>query len=591
MKQVLRRMDLLRFSTAYLMVSLVTTGISQGRTIREAPGSNFVGEGTNELATALLQGFVYEDRNFVFSPLGYSTILAILAEGARGNTRNELVNVLRLPEDTYAVRKTFKNILETMKERWTLNRPEFHNWFYVYNNNTVDDAYKDVLLENYLTKVQTVERVQIELDFDESSETEIPSDKKDKQQEQTSENQTENEKIYVDIINEKTSAEAEEQIKTVQEEDKNEKGETVEEEKETEKLEEEKQDQSSRREVEINESDNKQEETGQRQSEEAKESEKSTNEDNQNKEATEEEQINTEANKEKTESNTDKNVVSGESKHTGRRSPLSFDPDKDVMSTLTANRIISRESCKSGLSKKSKMIIFNGLYFRGSWKIPFCVTKAAEETSFYVTNTEKKTVDAMHTKGKFNMGLIPELDCTAIELPYEGDRYSLLLLVPNGRDGLPKLTSDLTGYSLSQVYKHLSEQEVIVTIPKFHFQTISHPVDALKKYGLTEIFSTTADLSGISSNEPLVLGDLVQLVTVYVEEGSSETNYLTATNVESTRSTLDESLTALDTTWLKANHPFLFFIRDQTNNVILAAGKVLDPTAPSDELKGKTINN
>lgn len=65
----------------------------------------------------------------------------------------------------------------------------------------------------------------------------------------------------------------------------------------------------------------------------------------------------------------------------------------------------------------------------------------------------------------------------------------------------------------------------------------------------------------------------------------------TATNIESTRSTFNESLTAVDVPWFKANHPFLFFIRDQTNNVILAAGKVLDPTAPSDELKGKTINN
>ena len=64
-----------------------------------------------------------------------------------------------------------------------------------------------------------------------------------------------------------------------------------------------------------------------------------------------------------------------------------------------------------------------------------------------------------------------------------------------------------------------------------------------------------------------------------------------ATNIESTRSALNDSLTALDVTWFKANHPFLFFIRDQTNNVILAAGKVLDPSAPSDQLKGKNIHN
>ena len=65
------------------------------------------------------------------------------------------------------------------------------------------------------------------------------------------------------------------------------------------------------------------------------------------------------------------------------------------------------------------MVIFNGLYFRGSWKTPFCVSKADEDTSFYITNAEKKTVDALHTRGMFNMGAISELDCVAIELPYE----------------------------------------------------------------------------------------------------------------------------------------------------------------------------
>lgn len=61
------------------------------------------------------QGFVDQERDFVFSPLGYSVVLAILAEGARGRSRNQLVEALGLPEDTYAVRQNYKTILSAMR--------------------------------------------------------------------------------------------------------------------------------------------------------------------------------------------------------------------------------------------------------------------------------------------------------------------------------------------------------------------------------------------------------------------------------------------------------------------------------------------
>lgn len=60
------------------------------------------------------QGFVEEEQDFVLSPLGYSVTLAIMAEGARGETRNQLVSALHLPEDTYAVRQNYKTVLQSM---------------------------------------------------------------------------------------------------------------------------------------------------------------------------------------------------------------------------------------------------------------------------------------------------------------------------------------------------------------------------------------------------------------------------------------------------------------------------------------------
>lgn len=60
-----------------------------------------------------------------------------------------------------------------LQEKWTLNKPEFKNWFYVYKNYSIDQNYKNILIENYLTEVRSVDRVHIELSFDLDSSAEI----------------------------------------------------------------------------------------------------------------------------------------------------------------------------------------------------------------------------------------------------------------------------------------------------------------------------------------------------------------------------------------------------------------------------------
>jgi serine protease inhibitor len=57
------------------------------------------------------QGYVDLESNLAFSPLGYSALLAILAEGARGDTREQLINALHLPEDPQITRSAYKVVL------------------------------------------------------------------------------------------------------------------------------------------------------------------------------------------------------------------------------------------------------------------------------------------------------------------------------------------------------------------------------------------------------------------------------------------------------------------------------------------------
>lgn len=126
------------------------------------------------------QGYIDDDKNIAFSPLGYSAILAILAEGATGETRNQLVSALHLPEDQNLTRNTYRFIMERLKFRnkYEYNQPELKNFFYIYKNYTINEDYKKILEEFYLTEVRSVERYHLLEDSDNEDEKVKKEEKK-----------------------------------------------------------------------------------------------------------------------------------------------------------------------------------------------------------------------------------------------------------------------------------------------------------------------------------------------------------------------------------------------------------------------------
>nr|AGK40929.1 serpin-5 [Nilaparvata lugens] len=480
----------LTFVRVFLLISIISIAAHHGfaaSTSKYIPhSSNFVGEGTNELATALLQGFVNEERNFVFSPLGYSVILGVMAEGARGKTRGQLVEALHLPEDTTAVSGTYKSVLSSMKscllctdENSDANdpRPQFKNWFYVYKNFSIHDNFRKVIEENYNTEVKSVESpdcYESEMKFTFSS-FDTSGDKKDEVvEEEEEEEKKKKDGMKVETVVEEINKDGKVSEKKVEEmkvADMKEEKVKIEEMKE-EKLKIE----------EMKESVEKVEEV--------------------KDEKMEEEKVKMEEGKRKTYVKEEDKIVeetssSSVESETESSAPLSMEP----ISSLSVNRIAGKSKDGSEKNIHSKMITFNGLYYRGKWGLP--VEKVANDSgdmTFYLSENDKKQVSMLRAQGMIESGKIDALNCDAVELPYEGGKYSMLLLLPNS-NGLNKLIADMAGFSLSNIYKELSSAQSEVYFPKFVFQTISKPEQVLKKYGVEDIFTEEADLSGISENE------------------------------------------------------------------------------------------
>ena len=82
-------------------------------------------------------------------------------------------------------------------------------------------------------------------------------------------------------------------------------------------------------------------------------------------------------------------------------------------------------------------------------------------------------------------------------MPYVGDRLSMLVALPSGRDGMTALEESLTAEMLEEWQQ--SAHVRTVSIPKFETKTHYDLIPKLKDLGITLIFGG-GDLGGISDS-------------------------------------------------------------------------------------------
>lgn len=73
------------------------------------------------------------------------------------------------------------------------------------------------------------------------------------------------------------------------------------------------------------------------------------------------------------------------------------------------------------ISKETKMLLANALYFKGLWLHPFNVSKTFNEP-FFPENNRSIAVPMMHQNDMFRAGNFKDLDAKGIFLPYRVSR-------------------------------------------------------------------------------------------------------------------------------------------------------------------------
>ncbi len=216
----------------------------------------------------------------------------------------------------------------------------------------------------------------------------------------------------------------------------------------------------------------------------------------------------------------------------------------------------------------TRLLLVNAIYFKGNWASQF-EEKLTEDAPFYLLSGETIQVPTMSQKQEF--GYTEDQSLQILELPYIGNDLSMLVLLPKQANGLAEIEKNLTVENLRKWTAQLREQEVMVFLPKFKMTSQFRLDKALISMGMSEAFDMNkANFAGMDGNPNwLYIAAVIHKAFVDVNEEGTEAAAATAV--------VTEVLSAPPVTF-RADHPFIFLIRENLTGSILFLGRVIDPT-------------
>ena len=249
------------------------------------------------------------------------------------------------------------------------------------------------------------------------------------------------------------------------------------------------------------------------------------------------------------------------------------DPDDSVKkinnwAAEKTNDKIKKVISENDVDDLTLAVLNNAIYFKGTWLTQFS-KKDTMQKDFW-TGTKYVEADFMNIfSNRFNYAIMDDIQI--LQLPYEGNEFSMLLILPEDPDGISALEESLSIAMIKEWRDVLYEIDVNISIPKFEIKTKYGLNDILIEMGMTDAFdenkanlSSIADISKLPGN--IYVSKATQDAYVKINEEGTEATAVTGIAVLQSR------------LHFNANHPFLFLIQDDQSGAILFMGKIVDPT-------------
>lgn len=214
----------------------------------------------------------------------------------------------------------------------------------------------------------------------------------------------------------------------------------------------------------------------------------------------------------------------------------------------------------------TRLVLTNAIYFNAAWAEPFEEGNTSDGP-FYLLDGGQVSVPMMRQSSFF--GYAAGQGYRAVELPYDGQELSMVILLPDSGE-FDAFEASLDAPGLDAILGALAYRPVALAMPRFEFSAQFSLQEALTALGMVDAFTDNADFSGMTGSRELFISAVLHKAFVSVDEAGTEAAAATAVVAKLTAAPSDPLEVTLD-------RPFLFLIRDLETGAVLFWGRVVDP--------------
>jgi serpin B len=253
-----------------------------------------------------------------------------------------------------------------------------------------------------------------------------------------------------------------------------------------------------------------------------------------------------------------------------------------------ARNVYDVKTSKSSSADPSSLIqsltLINLMIFKDTWQTRFDASDTKNASFFLLNGTETK-IPTMSQRYNKIARYVERDDFEALEMCYEGESLSMVVLLPKKKKGLPEFEQALTSEKLAEWLSKLDTWKwgIHIYLPRFamtaHHELNSH----LETMGLKSAFARgTADFSALVKPEwlPMWVSRTQQEILLEVDEKGSKAIAVSIACSSISGSDGGDSRPRRkmgEPIIFRADHPFMFIIRHNPSGCILFMGRVVNP--------------
>jgi serpin B len=225
---------------------------------------------------------------------------------------------------------------------------------------------------------------------------------------------------------------------------------------------------------------------------------------------------------------------------------------------------------KGILDALTRLVLTNAVYFKGEWKEQFN-KNSTNEKSFHTFKGSDVPTKMMYNKARY--GYYENDKFQFLEMPYKGDDVSMFVLLPKDKQGLSDIEKTLDMKLINTAIKNIVKKDVKVHFPKFKIGLSYELSNLMKSLGMNDAFSKKADFSKMTGTKELYISAIIHKTFIEVDEKGTEAAAATAVVMRMKSAGPPQPCPEFI-----ADHPFFYFIRENSTGTILFTGRMNDPS-------------